>query len=249
MTTTANKKEPTTAHDEPFVERLSERVHFRVTEAEKWVLGQLARQSGLSLGRYVMSVVRAAGTRQVGRVKALIEEMRVREDKEKRRRRRRIKTPPTRAEVLGEFRCPFLRREDARGFERVIRRSARRMGCTELSAARFTSFLFEEIAKEMVSGGVVRVPSFGMFGPHHTPKAKGVDGCLPRFVAGPPLRDFVQWECHPRLNRNRELQAQRRRRRSRRSSVIDGMETFRRHIYKQNRDAQDCFEVWLETPH
>lgn len=236
-------------HDDPSVERLSERVHFRVTEAEKWVLGQLARQSGLSLGRYIMSVVRAAGTKQVGRVKAFIEEIQVREEKEKRRRRRKIKTPPTRAEVLGEFRCPFLHREDARGFERVVSRSARRMGCTELSAARFTSFLFEEIALAIAEGEVVRIPSFGMFGPHHTPKAKGVDGCLPRFVASPPLRDFLQWECHPRLNRNRELQAQRRRRRSRRSSVIDGMATLRRHIHKQNRDAQDCFEVWLETPH
>lgn len=249
MTVPTGKKTATGSENDPFVERLSERVHFRVTKAEKWVLDQLAKMSGLSLGRYIMSVVRAAGTRQVGNVKELVEKIRVYEERERRRRRGKIKTPPSRAEMLGKFRCPFMRREDARGFERVIRRSARRMGCTELSAARYASFLCEEIAIAMSEGEIVRVPAFGSFGPHYTPRAKGVDGCLPRFVANPPLREFIQWECHPRLNRNRELQAQRRRRRSRRSSVIDGMETFRRHIYKQNRDAQDCFEVWMESPH
>lgn len=235
--------------ESPFVERLNERVHFRVTEAEKWVLGQLARQAGLSVGRYVMSVVRTAGENHLGRMKALIEEIKARETKARRRRKRKARKHLTREDILGKFRCPFLRREDAQGFERVIRRSARRMGCTELSAARYASFFLEEIARDMAAGEVIRLPSFGTFGPWHSPNAKGVDGCLPRFVASPPLREYVQWECHPRLNRNKELRAQSRRRRSRRSSVIAGLETFRRHIHRQNRDAQGNFEAWLETAH
>ena len=248
MTIQHDAKQAAEAEDDPFIERLKERVHFRVTETEKWLLGLLARQAGLSLGRFVMSIVRTSGKHQLGQVQALIEEIQVREAKAKRRRRRKFKTLPTRDEVIGRFRCPYFRREDAEPFERVVRTTARRMGCTELSAARFTTFFLEEIGKEIAAGEVVRLPSFGVFGPWYSPNAKGQDGCLPRFVASPPLREFVQGECHPRSNRNTELQAQRRRRRSRRSSVIDGMETLRRHIHKQNRDAQDCFEVWMESP-
>jgi len=249
MTAQDDTDQPGDTTADPIAERLTDRVHFRVTGTEKWLLGLLARQAGLSLGRYVMSIVRASGTNQMGQVRVLIEELKAQEARDKRRRRRKVKTPPTREDVIGKFRCPFLRRNDAETFERVVRTSARRMGCTELSAARFTSFFLEEIGKEIAAGEVVRLPSFGVFGPWHSPKAKGTDGCLPRFVASPPLREFVQGECHPRSNRNTELQAQRRRRRSRRSSILDGMETLRRHIHKQNRDAQDCFEVWMETPH
>ena len=249
MTEDSSQEQSTTSGDEDFVERKIEHVHFRVTETEKWLLMLFAQQSGLSLGRYVMAVVKASGTSQMERVNALIAEVKANQTKENKRRRRKFRSPPTLDEAMGKFRCPYFRREDAEPFERVIRTSARSMGCTELSAARFVSFFLEEIAKEIVAGEVVRLPSFGMFGPWHSPNAKGKDGCLPRFVASPPLRDFVQWESHPRSNRNTELQAQRRRRRSRRSSIIDGMETLRRHIHKQNRDAQDCFEAWMETPH
>ena len=248
MTTKDNTKQSAATATVPSPEHLNERVHFRVTETEKWLLTLMARQSGLSLGRYILAVVKCVGSQQLGAVSAEIQDAITEVEKAKQRRRRRFKAPPTVDDAIGVFRCPFLRREDAETFERVIRSSAQRMGCTELSAARFSSFFLEEIGKEIAAGEVVRLPSFGMFGPWHSPNAKGTDGCLPRFVASPPLREFVQNECHPRSNRNKELGAQRRRRRSRRSSIIDGMDMFRRHVHKQNRDAQDCFEVWMETP-
>ena len=238
-------KDSATIDEQPTV-RLDDRVQFRVSPTEKWLLQFLAERAGTSVGRYVMDAVRSEGRPPVDRALAALEERAVREEALRRKRTRRPKHEPTAGDVVGQFRCPFLRREDARGFERVVARSAEKMGISELSAARFISFLLEEIAREVASGRVVRLPAFGIFGPWYSPEAKGVEGCLPRFVASTPFRDYVQWECHPRGNRNRELQAQRRRRRQRPSSVIDAMRTLRRHIGSQNREAQAAFERWIE---
>lgn len=224
---------------------LDDRITLRVTETEKWLLQHLARHEGLSVGRYVMATTRSTGrmlmNRQCQAAAALI-----RLDEARRKRTKRWKRKPTLRDMVGRFRCPFLRREHAEGFEAVIADSAKRMGITELSAARFVSFFLESIATAIATGGVVRLPGFGVFGPWYSEKTKGVDGCVPRFVAAAPLREFVQWECSARMNRNRELQAVRRRRRRRRSSVVDAMETLRRHIGSQNQEAQAAFEKWIE---
>lgn len=235
--------DPATENETPDP-HLSERITVRVTDTEKWVLQLLARQEGLSVGRYVMKLARAAGRSRTDRLREAVDALKEQESARRRRRRHRA-APPTRNDVLGRFRSPFLRRDQAKDFEAVISISAQRMGISELSAARFVTFFLEAIATTIASGGIVRLPAFGMFGPWHSDRAKGVDGCLPRFVASEPLRNFVQWECPARLNRNHELQAQRRRRRRRPCSIQDAMETVRRHIGSQNREAQAAFEEWM----
>lgn len=230
---------------ESAAQHLNERVTFRVSGTEKWILKLLAEQDGLSVGRFVMKLARSAGRSRTDRLREALDTLREQEAARRKRTKRR-NGPPTREDVIGRFRVPFLRREHAEDFESIISESARRMGVTELSAARFVSFLVEAIATRVASGKIARVPAFGTFGPWYSEKAKGVTGCLPRFVAAPPLRDFVQWECSARMNRNRELQAVRRRRRRRPSSVVTAMETLRLHIGAQNREAQAAFEKWIE---
>jgi len=224
---------------------LNERISLRVTETEKWLLQLLARQEGLSLGRYVMALARSAGLLRVDRLRQTAEAL-IEQDAARRKRTRRWKGRPTREDMLGRFRCPFLRREHAEDFEAVVSEAARRMGVTELSAARFVTFFLEAIATRVASGRIARLPAFGTFGPWYSEKAKGVDGCVPRFVPAEPLREFVQWECSARMSRNRELLALRRRRRRRPSSIVDAMETVRMHLGSQNREAQAAFEKWIE---
>lgn len=239
------KQDPPAAQDEKGDPHLGERITLRVTETEKWLLQYLADQQGLSIGRYVVAAARSAGRIRVDRQCQAAHAL-IRQDEARRKRTKQWKGRPTLEDVVGRFRCPFLRRQHAEGFETVIAESAKRMGISELSAARFVSFFLESIATTIATGQVVRLPGFGVFGPWHSEKAKGVDGCVPRFVASEPLREFVQWECSARMNCNRELQAVRRRRRRRPSNVVHAMETFRRHLGSQNREAQAAFEKWIE---
>jgi len=224
---------------------LGQRITVRLSDSEKWVVESFAKQAGLSVGRFIVAAVQIVAKSRIEQIKGVIASSR-RLERDRRRRRRATAASPEPSQIAGTFRCPFTRREDAEGFQRVISRSAKRMGISELSGARYVSFFLEEIAVAVTEGEIVRLPGFGAFGPWHSEKARGVDGNVPRFVAAQPFREHVQWNSMSSQNRNRELQALRRRRRARRSSVLDALETFRMHIRSQNRDAQAAFERWIE---
>ena len=224
---------------------LCQRITVRLSDSERWVVESLAKQAGLSVGRFIVAAVQIVAKSRIKQIAGVIGSSRKLE-RGRRRRKRAVAANPEPSQTLGTFRCPFMRREDAEGFQRVISRSAKRMGISELSSARYVSFFLEEIAVAVTEGEIVRLPGFGAFGPWHTENAKGVDDNVPRFVAAQPFREHVQWNSSSRLNRNRELQALRRRRRARHSSVLDALETFRIHIRSQNRDAQAAFERWIE---
>lgn len=222
--------------------RLTERVHIRLSPSEREAIEFLAGRAGLSIGRFLMEAIRRDHDRQADQARSHAAKLLARW---RRRPKRKTKSsaPEDRA---GRFRCPFLQREHAAPFEACVRESAERMGILELSSARHLTYFFESLAKRVAAGEVVRIPGFGVFGPWHSEKAKGVDGCLPRFVASAPFRDYVQYETHLRDAQNGTLRAHARRRRSRGSSVVDAMATIRLHLGSQNREAQRAFERWIE---
>ena len=219
-----------------------QKLNARVTEVEFEAVKVVAEQEGLSLSDFVRKAVRDAGVRTMSATAA---KLKVGVSAARPRRKKIVQSgpPPSADELAGVWKTPFMRKEDAEAFERVIRASALSMRCSQLSAARLVTFLLEEIAKEVASGKLVRLPGFGVFGPYASENASGVEGCLPRFVSAAPFRDFIQYECHVRDNRNKELKAAQRRRRKRPSSVISTMETIRAHIGAQNRKAQDLYEA------
>lgn len=218
------------------------RINLRVTEQEHSTIRWLAETSGETITEFAMAAIRSEAERRCSSARSASTAFLRRTDRSRVRR----KLDPTPENLKGRFRAPFLRRADAIGFERVIAQSARQMGISELSSARHTSYFLEALAECVAGGLVVRIPGVGAFGPWHSENASGIDGCIPRFVAGPPFREYVQAVCPARSNRNRELQALRRRRRGRRSSVVDAMQTLRLHIGSQNRNAQAAFERWIE---
>ncbi|MHC4892559.1 MAG: hypothetical protein ACYTFV_04165 [Planctomycetota bacterium] len=222
--------------------RLTERVHIRLSPSEREAVEFLAGQAGLSIGRFLMEAVRRDFDRQSDQARSHATKLLARS----RRRPRKKVGASAHEDRVGRFKCPFLQREHAAPLEACVRESARRMGVSELSSARHLTYFFESLAKRVAAGEAVRIPGFGVFGPWHSENSKGVDGCLPRFVASAPFRDYVQYETHPRDAQNGTLRAHSRRRRSRGSSVVDAMATIRLHLGSQNREAQRAFERWIE---
>ena len=114
-------------HGESAAQHLNERVTFRASGAEKWLLQLLARQEGLSVGRFVMKLARSAGRSRTDRLREAVDAIREQEAARRKRTKRR-KGKASRRDMLGRFRSPFLRREHAEDFEAIISESARRMG-------------------------------------------------------------------------------------------------------------------------
>lgn len=219
----------------------SERIQVRVSEAEASAIAMVAQQAGKSVAQFIRDAALATARQEVDRT-----------TREERRVTSARPVPAAKArkanleEAVGRFRTPFVHRRYAVSFEQAIREAASGMQTSELSSVRHLTFFFEAVGQLVANGEIVRIPGVGAFGPYYSERARGIEGCLPRFVASPAFRDHVQWNCPAELNRNRELLALRRRRRSRRSSIVDAMRTLRLHVSAQNRYAQDSFERWIE---
>ena len=231
------------------VEPLDQRLHLRLTKSEKAMIELLASTARMSVSRLLVEAARIVGEARVRQSRARLLNDAVSKTGDHPKRRKRKKGPPKRSELRREFRAPFMRAADGAAFERVVTTSAKRMGISPFSAARLLTFVIEETAKEVAAGEVVRFPAFMVIGPYFTPNARGIEGCLPRIQASVPFRDFVQQNCHSRDNKNRELQAHRRRRRARLTSVISAMEAFRHRVEKHDDEYLEAFERWREFGH
>lgn len=223
-----------------------QKLNVRLSEAEYEAVRIVARQEGLSLSDFARKAICDAGVRTVSATAGRLKAVGGNAAWPPRRSTRRVVPPPSVDELAGQFRVPFMRRKHGEPFRRVIHVSAHAMRCSQLSSARHATFILEAVAREVAKGEIVRLPGFGVFGPFSSENASGVEGCLPRFVAAAPFRDYVQAECHPRENRNKELKAAQRRRRTRPSSVVQAMETIRSHLTAQNRRAQELYEGSLD---
>jgi hypothetical protein len=227
-------------------QRLCESITIRVTESEKALIALLAERSELSVGRYIASACRAVGRRQLDRDQDQLSERRdqVIRDLEKEARRRRRKKPTPRR-VPKPFKTPFLKEPHGQSFESVVSTVAEKMYATEHSVARLLSFFAEAVGDVVADGRVFRFPSFFIVAPCLT-GSRSADHIVPRFQSYPPFNNHVMFNCPLHLGQNRALQAHRRRRRQRPSTLPQAMEAFRAQVEAQDRENLDGMEAWRE---
>ncbi len=227
------------------VQRLNETITIRVSETEKDLIGFLAQWAGLSVGRYIASACRAVGRRQFEQARGRLEELRdqaLRDVEREARRRRRKKPTPMRTPK--PFKTPFLKKPHGRSFESVVSTVAEQMHATEHSVARLLAFFAEAVGDVVADGRVFRFPGFFIVGPWRT--EHGTPEVVPRFQASPPFNNHVMFNCPLYLGQNRALQAHRRRRRQRPSTLPQAMEAFRARVEAQDRENLDGIEAWRE---
>lgn len=215
---------------------LDSTIAFRASGVEKALTGFLARREGLSVGRYLVALMRSHGRSSAPAVAA--DAKRVTDQGRTPRRRSRTKATPQ--DLLDGFQVPFTRREDALPFKRSIDSAAEKAGVSAHSVAWVASHLFEAIAREVADGHVVRIPALGVVGPWRI-EGRGV--CVPRFQASQAFVDYLLTDGE-RAGANRELQAHRRRRRQRLQNLPKAMAAFRARIEAQHRRLLDGFEAW-----
>lgn len=214
---------------------LDSTITFRVSGAEKALTGFLARREGLSVGRYLVALMRGHGQRAMPVVAA--EAKRIADVGRRARRSRKKATPQ---DLLDGFQVPFTRREDALPFKRSIESAAEEAGVSAHSVAWVASHLCEAIAREVANGHVVRIPGLAVVGPWRL-EARGI--CVPRFQASQAFVDYLLTDGE-RQGANRALQAHRRRRRQRLQNLPKAMACYRARIEAQHRRLLDGFEAW-----
>ena len=234
--------------------RLNKTVAFRLSDCEKALIELLAEQADLSVGRYIVAACRAFGraqlddlrrSQQLDDIHEMLDSVRERGAQDfaramKRLQKRRRKEPP----IPKDLKIPFLQREHARPFERVVAEVARKMHASQFSVARLLSFFAESVGEEVRNGNVFRFPGFFIVGPWLPAEGTGPGGCLPRFQADLPFKTLVQWTCPEDAAQNRSLQAHRRRSRKKPSLLPQAMEAFRARIEAQDKAYLDSIEEW-----
>ena len=227
------------------VQRLDHAVSIRLSESEKELISFLARQAGLSVGRYIVLACRSLGREQVKPLQELVQNLqsRARHDLQRVKRRRRNREACQR-KALRPFKAPFLQRVHARSFERVVAYIAEKMHASEFSVARALSFFAEAVGDEVARGRVFRFPGFFILAAWRT--ERGVPEVVPRFQASPPLKLHVLFNCPLGQAKNSVLQAHRRRRRDRISLLPQAMEAFRVRVEAQDRSVLEGLEGWRE---
>jgi hypothetical protein len=210
-------------------------ITIRVSGAEKALTGFLARREGLSVGRYLVALMRGHGQRAMPVVVA--DAKRIADRGRKVRRSRRKAIPQ---DLLDGFLVPFTRRDDALPFKRSIESAAEKAGVSAHSVAWVASHLCEAIAREVANGHVVRIPGLAVIGPWRI-EARGI--CVPRFQASQAFVDYLLTDGE-RQGANRALQAHRRRRRQRLQNLPKAMASYRARVEAQHRRLLDGFEAW-----
>ena len=223
--------------------RLGVSLTVRLSESERWTAEFLAKRAGLSIGRFLASLLHQAGREEIPKISADVDAVRKKFDFRPRRRRRR---QPRNSDLFARFKAPYLRRAHAEPFERAVRNTAKHSHASEFSVARLLSFFAEAVAQEVAEGHVFRFPGFFVVGPWLVERGIHEGRCLPRFQASPAFNDYVLLNCTARQSRNKELQAHRRRRRRRPSNLTTAMEGFRARVEAQDRRLLDSFEAWRE---
>ncbi len=109
--------------------------------------------------------------------------------------------------------------EAALPLRRVISRAASKMGWNEFQMATAMTHFLQELASEVCTGALVRIPGFGVFGGHsHDPKVKLAKGhasaawkethfvhCRPRFIPASSFVNEVLLCCPPDGARDTQL--------------------------------------------
>jgi hypothetical protein len=232
--------------DGPYVaQHRSESITIRVTESEKALIALLAERSEMSVGRYIASACRAVGRRQFDNDQGLLERLRdqaLRDlETEARRHRRTMPKPRSKPKPL---KVPFLKDPHGQAFEEVVSTVAEKMHATQHSVARLLAFFAEAVGDVVADGRVFRFPGFFIVGPWRT--ERGTPEVVPRFQASPPFSSHVLFNCPLYLGQNRALQAHRRRRRQRPSTLPQAMEAFRSRVEAQDRENLEGMEAWRE---
>jgi len=206
-------------------------VSFRLTEVEKQLLTFFARAAELSVGRFLVGLMKAHGEATIDIIRQHTKEAAALLPALRDHRVRRRPREPKLAALKRGLRIPYLQEEHAAPFLRAVKHAAEQAGCEPHIIAWVTSHLVEAIAKEVASGEVVRIPGFMVVGPW---RREGQGICVPRFQASQPFCDYLLTDgC--REGANRKLQAHRRRRRKNLMNLPKAQKEFRVRVEAQSR--------------
>jgi len=197
------------------------------------------------MGRYIALACRTLGREQIRPLRELAQQIRERARHDLHQvKRRRKNLEVCRRRARQPFRAPFLRRAEARSFERVVTYVAGKMNASEFSVARSLGFFAEAVGDEVANGHVFRFPGFFVAGPWKT--ERGTPEVVPRLQASPPFKLHVLFNCPMQQAKNEALRAHRRRRRKRASLLPNAMEAFRVRVEAQDRSVMEGLEGWRE---
>ena len=215
---------------------------FRLTSNEKALLSFFAQAAGLSVGRFLMGMMKEHGEVALDSFRKHNQEAEALRPFLRECGPRPKKKAPKLESLRKGLRVPFLTEEHGRPYLRAIEHAAKMAGCEPHTVAWIASHLFEEIAHEVAENNVVRVPGVFVVGPW---RIEGQGICVPRFQAARPFVDYLLTD-GSREGANTQLQAHRRRSRGRLMNLPKSQEEFRIRVEAQTRRLMEDLDALCE---
>jgi len=214
-------------------------VTFRLSGVEKELLTFFAQTAGLSVGRFLVGLMKVHGEATVDIIRQHTKEAEALLPGLREHRVRGRPREPKLADLKRGLRIPFLQEKHAAPFLRAVKHAADQAGCEPYIIAWITSHLVEAIAREVASNEVVSIPGFMVVGPW---RREGQGVCVPRFQASRAFCDYLLTD-GSREGANRKLQAQRRRRRKKLMNLPTAQREYRVRVEAQSRRCLEALDA------
>ena len=131
--------------------------------------------------------------------------------------------------------------EKSEPLKRIVKQTALRSGCSEMTVAFIMSHFLEQMAFEIASGKEVIIPGFGAFAAvNYNPKKPGLLSYpTPRFYPSRGFRNEVSLTCPKSNRREADFEKYRKRhslwndKKKKHAMVFSAMESFRQQVKAQ----------------